>query len=130
MADVPGFEPGFRQKAKVISRLHYTSLFDAEAHSSRRLQSIIAVEHTSHIDVVYALFGVSIQSRNDHRSTIGPFDFQVPHHAFSEEVGILFNDGAGAIWLIPTCRVVWNELLDQPHGAIHAKGVLVESFIL
>ena len=82
----------------MISRLHYTSLLDAEAHSSRRLQSIRAVEHTSHIDAVCAQFFASIQSHNGHTSTIGPFDSQALHHAFSEEAGDSFNDGAGAIW--------------------------------
>ena len=113
--------PGFRlRKAKVISRLHYTSLLDAEAHSSRRLQSIRAVEHTSHIDVVYAQFFVSIQNRNGHRSTIGPFDFQALHLAFSEEVEIPSRMEL-VLSLRPTCRAVWSEWLDQLHGAIHAQ---------
>jgi hypothetical protein len=93
---------------------------DAEAHSSRRLQSIRAVEHTSHIDVVYALFDVSIRSRNDHRSTIGPFDFQALHLAFSEEVVILSRMERGQ-FVIPTCRVVWNEWLVQRHAVVRER---------
>ena len=104
----------------MISRLHYTSLLDAEAHSSRRLQSIRAVEHTSHIDAVCAQFFASIQSHNGHTSTIGPFDSQALHHAFSEEAGIL-SMMERVLFGKPTCRAVWNELLVQLHGAIHAQ---------
>ena len=104
----------------MISRLHYTSLLDAEAHSSRRLQSIRAVEHTSHIDVVCALFFASIRSHNGHTSTIGPFDSQAQHLAFSEEVVILSRMEREQ-FVKPTCRAVWSEWLDQPHAAIHAQ---------
>ena len=92
----------------MISRLHYTSLFDAEAHSSRRLQSIRADEHTSRIDEVFGLFDVSIRSHNGRMSTIGPFDCQVLHHAFSEEVVILSMKEQERFEK-PTCRVVWSE---------------------
>ena len=104
----------------MISRLHYTSLLDAEAHSSRRLQSIRAVEHTSHIDVVYALFFASIQSRNGHMSTIELFDFQALHLAFSEVV-VIPSTMVREQFVKPTCRAVWNEWLNQPHAAIHAQ---------
>ena len=92
----------------MISRLHYTSLLDAMAHSSRRLQSIRAVEHTSHIDEVYAPFDVSIQSHNGHRSTIGPFDYQVLHLAFSAEVVILSRMEREQS-VRRTCRAVWSS---------------------
>ena len=104
----------------MISRLHYTSLLDAEAHSSRRLQSIRAVEHTSHIDVVCALFFASIRNHNGHMSTIGPFDCQVLHLAFSEEGGILSGMELER-FAKPTYRAVWNELLVQLRGAIHEQ---------
>ena len=104
----------------MISRLHYTSLLDAEAHSSRRLQSIRAVEHTSHIDVVCALFFASIRSHNGHMSTIEPFDFQVQRLAFFEEVAIP-SMKVQERFAIPICRVVWSEWLDQPHAAIHGQ---------
>ena len=104
----------------MISRLHYTSLLDAEAHSSRRLQSIRAVEHTSHIDVVYALFFASIQSHSGHMSTIGQFDFQALHLAFSEEGGILSGMERGQS-VRPTCHAVWSEWLDQLREVIHAQ---------
>ena len=104
----------------MISRLHYTSLLDAEAHSSRRLQSIRAAEHTSHIDVVYALFFASIQTHNGHRSTIALFGCQVPHLAFSEEEVILSRMEREQ-FAKPICHVVWSEWLDQLHGVIHAR---------
>ena len=104
----------------MISRLHYTSLLDAEAHSSRRLQSIRAVEHTSHIDVVCALFFVSIRSHNGHMSTIELFDYQALHLAFSEEVVIL-STMEREQFVKPTCRAVWSELLSQLRGVIHAQ---------
>ena len=92
----------------MISRLHYTSLLDAEAHSSRRLQSIRAVEHTSHIDVVYAPFDVSTRSRNDRKSTIVPFDFQALHLAFSEGEAILSTKEL-VLFVKPTYRAVLSE---------------------
>ena len=104
----------------MISRLHYTSLLDAEAHSSRRLQSIRAVEHTSHIDEVDAPFDASTRSHNGRMSTIGPFDCQVLHLAFSVEVAILsmmVREQSAR----PTCRAVWSEWLDQLRGVIHAQ---------
>ena len=104
----------------MISRLHYTSLLDAEAHSSRRLQSIRADEHTSHIDEVYAPFDVSIRNHNDHMSTIGPFDCQALHLAFSEEVVIL-SMKVREQSVRPTCRAVWSELLDLLREVIHAR---------
>ena len=113
----------------MISRLHYTSLLDAEAHSSRRLQSIRADEHTSHIDEVCVLFFASIRSHNGHRSTIVPFDYLVLHLAFSEEVVILsMKEREQSVR--PAYRVVWSELLDQSHGVIHARRYVVQSFIL
>ena len=104
----------------MISRLHYTSLLDAEAHSSRRLQSIRAVEHTSHIDEVYAPFDVSIRSRNDHRSTIEPFDCQVLHLAFFEEEVILSRREREQ-FAKPICHVVWSEWLDLLRGVVHGQ---------
>ena len=104
----------------MISRLHYTSLLHAEAHSSRRLQSIRAVEHTSHNDVVYAPFAVSIQSHNGHMSTIEPFDCQALHLAFSEVEAILSTKEL-VLFVRPTCRVVLSELLIRLHGAIHEQ---------
>ena len=92
----------------MISRLHYTSLFNAEAHSSRRLQSIRAVEHTSHIFVVYAQFFASIRSHNDHMSMIEPFDFQALHLAFSEGEAILSTKEL-VLFVKPTYRVVLSE---------------------
>ena len=104
----------------MISRLHYTSLFNAEAYSSRRLQSIRAVEHTSHIDEVYAQFDASIRNHNGHRSTIGPFGYQALHLAFSAEVVIL-STMERVQFEKPACRVVWSEWLDQLRGVIHAQ---------
>ena len=104
----------------MISRLHYTSLLDAEAHSSRRLQSIRAVEHTSRIDVVYAQFDASIRSHNGHRSTIGPFGYQALHLAFSEEEVILSRMEREQS-VRPTCRAVWSEWLDLLREVIHAR---------
>ena len=58
----------------------------------------------------YAPFDVSIQSHNGHRSTIGPFDFQALHLAFSEEVVILLTMERER-FAKPIYRVVWSELL-------------------
>ena len=104
----------------MISRLHYTSLLDAEAHSSRRLQSIKAVEHTSHIDVVCALFFASIRSHNGHMSTIEPFGYQALHLAFSAEVVIL-SMKVRERFVTPICRVVWNEWLVQLHAVVRER---------
>jgi hypothetical protein len=83
-------------------------LFNAEAHSSRRLQSFRAVEHTSHIVAVYVLFVASIRNHNDRKTTIGPFDYQALHHAFSEEVAIL-STMEPEQFATPTYRVASNE---------------------
>ena len=53
-------------------------------------------------------------------STIGPFDFQALHLAFSEEVVIL-STMVREQFVKPTYRAVWSELLDQLHGAIHEQ---------
>ena len=53
-------------------------------------------------------------------TTIEPFDFQELHLAFSEEVAILSRMERGQ-FVIPTCRVVWNEWLVQLHGAIRVQ---------
>ena len=60
------------------------------------------------------------ESHNGHRSTIGPFDFQVQRLAFFEEVAILSRMEREQ-FVKPTCRAVWSEWLDQPHAAIHAQ---------
>ena len=105
MADMPDSNPGFRLRGQSDIRLHYTSLLDAEAHSSRRLQSIRAGEHTSRIDVVCALFFASIRSHNDHMSRL---DLLISEHclAFSEEVVIL-SRMERAQFVKPTCHAVW-----------------------
>ena len=104
----------------MISRLHYTSLLDAEAHSSRRLQSIRAVEHTSHIGAVYAQFFASIQSHNGHKSTIEPFDFQALHLAFSEGEAIL-STKVLVLFVKLACHVVWSVSSNQLRGVIHEQ---------
>tara|TARA_B100001996_G_scaffold336676_1_gene288091 strand:+ start:309 stop:650 length:342 start_codon:yes stop_codon:yes gene_type:complete len=95
-------------------------LLDAEAHSSRRLQSIRAVEHTSRIDEVYALFFVSIQNHNDRMPTIEPFGFQGLHLAFSEEVVIL-SEKERERFEILICHVAWSESSILLHVAIRER---------
>ena len=53
-------------------------------------------------------------------STIELFDYQALHLAFSEEVVIL-STMVREQFVKPTYRAVWNELLVQLHGAIHAQ---------
>ena len=75
---------------------------------------------TLHTSTVCVLFFASIRIHNDHTSTIGPFDYQVLHHAFSEEVVILSRMEREQ-FAKPICHVVWSEWLDQLHGVIHAR---------
>ena len=63
-------------------QLHYTSLTNATAYSSRRLQSIRVVERTSHNVLVYAQFAASIQTHNVRMTTIGQSDYQERHLSF------------------------------------------------
>jgi len=95
-------------------------LLDAEAHSSRRLQSIRADEHTSRIDEVFGLFDVSIRNHNGRMSTIEPFDYRAQHPAFSEEEVILSRMELEQSEK-PICHVVWSELLILLHGEVHAQ---------
>ena len=104
----------------MISRLHYTSLFNAEAHSSRRLQLITAVEHTSHIGEVYAPFVASIQSHNGHKSTIGLFGYQALHLAFSEAAEIP-SEMEREQFAKRVYRVAWSELSIQLRGATRGQ---------
>ena len=53
-------------------------------------------------------------------STIEPFDFRALHLAFSEEVAILSRMERGQ-FVIPTCRVVWNEWLVQRHAVVRER---------
>ena len=104
----------------MISRLHYTSLLDAEAHSSRRLQSIRADEHTSRIVLVCVPFCVSTQTHSERMSTIVLFDFRELHLAFSEEVVILSMKELVQLWR-PTYRAFLSGWLIQQRGVIHAQ---------
>ena len=53
-------------------------------------------------------------------STIEPFDFQALHLAFSV-VEVILSTMVREQFVIPTCRVVWNEWLVQLHAVVRER---------